>query len=1046
MTAVLLRLWLVAALAACSAHGAYLEEYSATGYGVLEVCTEASPPSTIVRTGDGVYSALPYAAQVTKLQMSGIQYEPRNVVATTVIKAGLVAVCEKRPGLYGIIRLGGEKASTQPAFSSKSFSTSWPSSSGTLHICEALTFSSVDNHLYFISNDPEAVFVKKVDLSKSAFEEWIDDASMLIDSVTAGGASEKFNGLRALAPHPTESVLYVTGLHYGHASLFEIDMDTCAATVDRMVDCKATIQSLEVFLRNESIAAMCHAPEAASTDELFLVSDRGGVLKYDKASAGFEWVLENQPAASWNVTDCSVADDGSLLVSVSNPPAPGVFKVLDRTPTATVTLTATPSATETPTLAADTPTPPTPPTPTPTAAATPPPGPTPLPSTGTPPTDTPPPPTAMTSAPTPAPSSGPAAAGETRVLWSLRAPDGAAFCCSVSASALRDAGVVLRATLAGGPARFVPGAALVEVVPVASGLRGMRWVLEMLGNSTSVAEVLSVSATEATVQIGPLDGRFAADDDETFEVRLLGGATTNGLASQVSVTVPREVPSVRGSGALGVATSAAAGAGNQLKLFSSTKCPSAEEPDLGWAFHPLGDGFGILRTIDGSACLAAVVGNTLLLIACCMVHAGVVSLLYKYNDFAGHGAARFPAVPLFLMTFLYQGHVLCAAYLLIHPANALRFVIGLAAVLADFAAPAVLCHVLRTGVPSKARYRLEHQGAEPPATKAYKLRVFFLGPGEWVSRRRSNPFVTRFTITLRAFSEPFCYYSGAEFALMFLCGFAMAVHQPTYLHCATVRLFCAVLNALLAFFEISLRPHCKPRDICLHTIRLSLQASGLLLFAIAFYTSSTTGPLMHAGVNCFFAATIVLLLKLLLDLVCQLYVFGTRRVSRLQEKEYGIGGLNGTDMSLAQFGPISDHESETDGSPVTTSPSRSRSPRLRHPLRSHSPARSPQLLTNSTDDIGWDGLVFDVTADVKTWKALLSDASEQPPPTTADSPSPRCRTPAQQRHPPTSFSSRRPAYRRQSAADSLSLSSPLSLRPVTSEPLIELSMMSNGDY
>ena len=240
------------------------------------------------------------------------------------------------------------------------------------------------------------------------------------------------------------------------------------------------------------------------------------------------------------------------------------------------------------------------------------------------------------------------------------------------------------------------------------------------------------------------------------------------------------------------------------------------------------------------------------------------------------GLCRFPSAPLMVFQFLLQGTSLGSMVLVFYPPSAGLFLIGLAALLFCLAVPCVLAWKISKDVPDKAFYMIDERVERRGFLK------FIIGPGEWVSVSEREHWVCRYASCLRSFRQEWAIYSFAEMTSSLVIAAIQASNAENLIGCGHQKLFAGLVFLFLLISEVVLWPRSRVRDCYIMAAALLAQISAMFLMALGYYNEN----ILHWGFDVagalLMVAVALLLLKTLLDLISEAYVFCTGRRARLQ--------------------------------------------------------------------------------------------------------------------------------------------------------------------
>ncbi|KAJ9464597.1 hypothetical protein DIPPA_06984 [Diplonema papillatum] len=358
-------------------------------------------------------------------------------------------------------------------------------------------------------------------------------------------------------------------------------------------------------------------------------------------------------------------------------------------------------------------------------------------------------------------------------------------------------------------------------------------------------------------------------------------AEENGVERSREAVLPLSTGAVAGAALL----SGPAAASASMLLFLIDGTCGGREVQLSWIQHPT------RLVVGGSVALGVVIGNFLLVFAVGLVLRLAVNIVTRVPCITQRlsvrdvrALVRFPAAPLFLMLFWYQGTVYGAFYLLFHPSATWQALLGFAASCVLLAAPFLLAlkidrNVPRYGQAGRAYYREDSVEGRP-------LFLFFFGPGEWVSKEKDCLWGQRYQTMIKRYRQRFAWFSLVDFLAMALVAAATAISPKTAVPCGHVRVALCIISFATLVLEVLLKPHARGSDNVADTARLTFQTAALLFMAAGFYSENGNHWGFDASVVCFMGAIGVILVKVLVDAVAELYQFRIKRRSRIQAEAW----------------------------------------------------------------------------------------------------------------------------------------------------------------
>ena len=326
-----------------------------------------------------------------------------------------------------------------------------------------------------------------------------------------------------------------------------------------------------------------------------------------------------------------------------------------------------------------------------------------------------------------------------------------------------------------------------------------------------------------------------------------------------------------------VAGGSAAGSAMRMILISGVCEFKGINKNFPLAFHPT------QLWIDGSQAYGAIIGNTLIIIiftAILKLLTIMLSISPRFQSIANHdpeGFLRFPSCPLFIFQFLYQGTTFGSLLVLFNPPNNIALVVAFTATGVCVLVPIIVFRITTKGVPGKSYYAEE---------KCNTLFRIVAGPGEWVSRARTDRWSQKYASAIRAYRQRCCWFASVEMSISFVLSLTSSLKTENFQACAHVRMSQAGIFALVTLLLTKCWPYSRPRDNVVGIIISSLQVFALLLMAVAFYLENEEHHSMNAASALMTASAAILIAKVVVDLLTEIFIFFTKRRTKLQEKAF----------------------------------------------------------------------------------------------------------------------------------------------------------------
>eukprot|EP01062_Namystynia_karyoxenos_P022447 TRINITY_DN18617_c0_g1_i3.p1 TRINITY_DN18617_c0_g1~~TRINITY_DN18617_c0_g1_i3.p1 ORF type:complete len:1563 (+),score=195.59 TRINITY_DN18617_c0_g1_i3:86-4690(+) len=261
-----------------------------------------------------------------------------------------------------------------------------------------------------------------------------------------------------------------------------------------------------------------------------------------------------------------------------------------------------------------------------------------------------------------------------------------------------------------------------------------------------------------------------------------------------------------------------------------------------------------------------------------------------------------PSVIVLAFFVLYQGTIFSAFRLLIAPRGdreGLRRAMGGIAVVILTILPLKLRQRVRDSI--RVRLLLDaHQNmiAQQPLARVRhwdpplpdNLRIFFFlegTMGDWVSCRRENHWISKYQAAVRQFSSSWA-VSGlsVDYAVQWLLALANAPMTPSFVLCGHVRAAGCALALAQAGYIVGCQPYRRWRDNWLQPGRLIVQAFALGALATELYSENEEGPGFQMSAYLGILASIIALIKVILDILAEALLMKTGRRNELQRREW----------------------------------------------------------------------------------------------------------------------------------------------------------------
>ena len=326
-----------------------------------------------------------------------------------------------------------------------------------------------------------------------------------------------------------------------------------------------------------------------------------------------------------------------------------------------------------------------------------------------------------------------------------------------------------------------------------------------------------------------------------------------------------------------IVSSGAASQASMVALLVGNSCDGSDR-ELPIILSPL------QLTISDSDYVGAVIGNMTILIVVTIVIllASYIApwgadrfFRYRYPD--RFGFVRAPSIPLIALLALYQGSVFTSIHVVLYPEELWFPVCGIIMLILCIGIPIYVSIHLWRSVPDCAMYLVD------PLHRNRPYLTFFIGKGEWVSCSEEVCWVQRWCSVLRPFKQSSSGFIILDFVGMLLLAVVMAPRTSSASACATARLFAGITNALMLCLSVFFWPHCRNRDNYADCLRLFLQSVASVFLSVGFYSEDPNHAGFPAGDILFFIVIFIVVIKLLMDMLTELYILWSGRRARIQK-------------------------------------------------------------------------------------------------------------------------------------------------------------------
>ena len=317
-------------------------------------------------------------------------------------------------------------------------------------------------------------------------------------------------------------------------------------------------------------------------------------------------------------------------------------------------------------------------------------------------------------------------------------------------------------------------------------------------------------------------------------------------------------------------------AGAPAVLVGSPQCGTSSS--LPFLLHPT------QWTLDGSEAFGALVGNVLIVCGLSAILCGAMLALKRVGLHAGlwqyivyQGLSHLPSTVVFPFMLMYQGLSFAAVRLVAQHDGAMQTGSGIVGILLCTTIPLLLMWRTRTNIPWLAVYNhYPDKGA---------VHTFFFGRGEWVSAKTEVMYHAEYMLVLKPFALP--QYSVVPYVVMFVVSVFSAQDTTDLDVCGHLRVVLAAAFACCAVCAVIFRPFCRPRDNAVLCLASLLISAALVFQAAAYYTVNLDRPECPVAQQLLQACLILIAVKAVVDVFCDIYSVATHRIRTIQEDAFG---------------------------------------------------------------------------------------------------------------------------------------------------------------
>ena len=316
-------------------------------------------------------------------------------------------------------------------------------------------------------------------------------------------------------------------------------------------------------------------------------------------------------------------------------------------------------------------------------------------------------------------------------------------------------------------------------------------------------------------------------------------------------------------------------------------------------------------TVDGSEAAGMVIGNLGIFLAAATLHFFACELLrlvqicvlkgFKRTQPFVHdirGLLRFPGGSALIFQVLYQGASVGALQLAYGAETSNLRLLGYFGSLLCVAVPLGMFRSLVRCAPSKTFVILDSQTAGLRTVRRKVVRAL-IGNGEWISVSEQKHYALRYSAVIRPFKQNCLWYHFLQYASMFTISAIQAFSPTNYVACGHLKVASFLVIFVMLLIVLTVKPYLRTWDTVLDTLIMSFQCGALLFMAVGYYRETPQGMLIDVATILMVVSLACILVKVIMSIMCELYVLVVCRRDRLQD---GYGGGTEGPFDVNTFG------------------------------------------------------------------------------------------------------------------------------------------------
>eukprot|EP01063_Lacrimia_lanifica_P013512 TRINITY_DN2015_c0_g3_i1.p1 TRINITY_DN2015_c0_g3~~TRINITY_DN2015_c0_g3_i1.p1 ORF type:complete len:1586 (+),score=212.21 TRINITY_DN2015_c0_g3_i1:135-4892(+) len=289
--------------------------------------------------------------------------------------------------------------------------------------------------------------------------------------------------------------------------------------------------------------------------------------------------------------------------------------------------------------------------------------------------------------------------------------------------------------------------------------------------------------------------------------------------------------------------------------------------------------------------LATVVGIATLLVLVVHAHKLAHWASGNTNVVDPWGTWLFPSIPVLAFSFLYPGIVVGCVAMAVDPASYLTLLAAILGLLVCVSVPVRLWYRVTSDIPRCAAYK-----SDPTRAKKYH---WVIGAGEWVSADARNHWASRYCLVIRPLQPKVVWFFVVDYGVALCIASAHAYPgsgEITSGACGSIKIVSAMAYLSKLLLELHYNPSSRRATGWLRKLVCAVQCVAMSCYAVyawerrdaALNGTSWSWFYHDNAMRAMIASWILLALRIVLDLFCEVYIVWTCSRQRMQDAEFSV--------------------------------------------------------------------------------------------------------------------------------------------------------------